>query len=92
MHMSPILAAAPSRDTYRAQWRARAALSRRDHRAHGAGSKPQDLAPSRKSSFLFALTPETGTLDSFRVNANGSLSHITKVQGIPASAQGLVAR
>lgn len=57
----------------------------------GAGSKPQDLALSRKSGFLFALTPGTGTLDSFRVNADGGLSHIEKVQGIPASAQGLAA-
>jgi 6-phosphogluconolactonase len=57
----------------------------------GTGSKPQDLALSRKSGFLFALTLGTGTLDSFRVNANGSLTHVTTAQGIPASAQGLAA-
>lgn len=57
----------------------------------GTGSKPQDLALSRKGVFLFALTPGTGTLHSLRVNADGSLTHVMKAQGVPASAQGLAA-
>jgi 6-phosphogluconolactonase len=55
----------------------------------GAGSKPQDLALTRKSDLLFALAPGTGSLVTFRVLADGSLRRVSTVQGIPASAQGL---
>jgi 6-phosphogluconolactonase len=57
----------------------------------GPDSLPQDLALSGKSEFLFALTPGSGAIHSFRVNADGSLSAVDAVQGVPASAQGLVA-
>jgi 6-phosphogluconolactonase (cycloisomerase 2 family) len=57
----------------------------------GAGSNPQDLALSRKNGLLFALSPATGTLDSFRVLPDGSLTHVATAQGLPASAQGLAA-
>jgi 6-phosphogluconolactonase (cycloisomerase 2 family) len=57
----------------------------------GAGSLPQDLALTRRSDFLFALAPGTGSLVTFRVLADGSLRHVDTAQGIPASAQGLAA-
>jgi 6-phosphogluconolactonase len=57
----------------------------------GPDSLPQDLALSRGSKYLFALTPGAGAIHSFSVSADGSLSAVDAVQGVPASAQGLVA-
>jgi 6-phosphogluconolactonase len=54
-----------------------------------AGSMPQDLALTEQGGFLFALTPGTGTVDSFSVGQDGSLKHVANTGGIPASAQGL---
>jgi 6-phosphogluconolactonase len=57
----------------------------------GADSKPQDLALSRDSRFLFVLTPGSGAVHSFEAAADGSLRPLDQAQGVPPSAQGLVA-
>ncbi len=58
----------------------------------GAGSKPIDMALSRGSRFLYSLNSGNGTISGFRVNANGSLSPVPALSGIPAGANGLVAQ
>jgi 6-phosphogluconolactonase len=58
----------------------------------GPDSKPQDVALSPRSGFLFVLTPGVGAIQSFRVRSDGTLTAVDTVQGVPASAQGLVAR
>jgi 6-phosphogluconolactonase len=58
----------------------------------GSGSAPQDLALSRGNRFLFVLTPGTGSVQSFKVHDDGSLRAAATAPGVPASAQGLVAR
>lgn len=57
----------------------------------GADSKPQDLALSRGSRFLFVLTPGSGAVHSFAAAADGTLQPMDRAQGVPPSAQGLVA-
>jgi len=58
----------------------------------GTGSGPIDLALSRDSRFLFSLNGGNGTLSTFRVNADGALTALPDVSGIPAGANGLAAR
>jgi 6-phosphogluconolactonase (cycloisomerase 2 family) len=58
----------------------------------GAGSGPIDMALSRGSRFLFSLNGGNGTLSAFRVNADGALTALPGVSGIPAGANGLAAR
>jgi 6-phosphogluconolactonase len=57
----------------------------------GADSKPQDLVLSRSSRLLFVLTPGSGAVHSFAAMADGSLQSLDRAQGVPPSAQGLVA-
>jgi 6-phosphogluconolactonase len=57
----------------------------------GADSKPQDLALSNGSRFLFVLTPGSGAVQSFEAAADGSLHPLDRARGVPPSAQGLVA-
>jgi 6-phosphogluconolactonase len=57
----------------------------------GVDSKPQDLALSSGSQFLFVLTPGSGAVHSFEAAADGSLQPLDQAQGVPPSAQGLVA-
>jgi 6-phosphogluconolactonase len=56
------------------------------------GANPTDMALSRNSQYLYAITPRTGLVTAFKVGANGGLTAINGGNGIPASAVGLAAR
>ena len=58
----------------------------------GASSAPVDLAISNDSRNLYVLGPGTGIIDGFWIAANGSLSRVTGVSGLPTSASGLAVR
>ena len=58
----------------------------------GNGSHPVDMAPSNDGHFLFSLANGNGTLNAFRIAADGSLKSLGTASGIPASAAGLAAR
>jgi 6-phosphogluconolactonase len=58
----------------------------------GNGSHPVDMAPSNDGRFLFSLANGNGTLNAFRIAADGSLKSLGAARGIPASAAGLAAR
>jgi 6-phosphogluconolactonase (cycloisomerase 2 family) len=58
----------------------------------GDGSNPIDLGLSKNSRFLYALTNGTHGVSAFRVEANGSLTPLPGISGIPAGAVGLAAR
>lgn len=58
----------------------------------GSGSTPLDAAISNDSRFLYVLTPGTSNVQGFVISPDGSLTPLTQVTGIPASASGLVAR
>ncbi len=57
----------------------------------GSGSAPLDAATTSDGRYLFALSPNVGTISSFRVRDDGSLRVGPRVDGIPLSASGLVA-
>jgi 6-phosphogluconolactonase len=57
----------------------------------GAGSAPIDVAASPDGRNLFALSGNVGTISAYRINADGSLRFRARVDGLPASASGLVA-
>lgn len=58
----------------------------------GAGSSPIDMALSRNSQYAYVLAPGNSTLRPYTVNANGTLSGLGPVDGIPSSAYGLAAQ
>jgi len=58
----------------------------------GNGSHPVDMAPSNDGRILFSLANGNGTLNAFRIAADGSLKSLGAASGIPASAAGLAAR
>lgn len=58
--------------------------------ATGAG--PLDLAFSRNGRYLYSLNGAGGSLSAFRVEADGLLAPVATVSGLPATANGLVAR
>jgi 6-phosphogluconolactonase len=58
----------------------------------GNGSHPVDMAPGNDGRFLFSLANGNGTLNVFRIAADGSLKLQGVASGIPASAAGLAAR
>jgi 6-phosphogluconolactonase (cycloisomerase 2 family) len=58
----------------------------------GPGTAPIDLALSRNSRYLYALNSGNQTIAAFAVGADGSLTAIGAVSGLPASANGLTAR
>ena len=58
----------------------------------GSGSTPLDGATSNNNRFLYVLTPGTSNIQGFVISLDGSLSPLTQVTGVPASASGLVAR
>jgi 6-phosphogluconolactonase (cycloisomerase 2 family) len=58
----------------------------------GNGSHPVDMATSNDGRFLFSLANGNGTLNAFRIAADGSLKSLGSASGIPASAAGLAAR
>src|SRR5262249_41423313 len=59
----------------------------------GAGSSPIDMALSRDGRFLYTLNSGSGTIAAFSsVRANGSLSPLRSLSGLPAGSNGLAAR
>jgi 6-phosphogluconolactonase len=58
----------------------------------GDGSAPIDMALSDGGRFLYSLNSGTNTIGAFRVNADGSLTRLPFVSGLPVSANGLAAR
>ncbi len=57
----------------------------------GPGSSPADMTLSVNSRFLYCRTGN-GTISGFRVNANGSLSALRSISGLPAGTTGLAGR
>jgi 6-phosphogluconolactonase len=57
----------------------------------GAGSHPIDMEFSKGGGYLYVLANGNGTIAEYRVNADGSLTWIGSVSGVPASAQGIAA-
>jgi 6-phosphogluconolactonase len=59
----------------------------------GTGSTPLDLSITRDGRFLYALDPQIGTIDMFRIECDGSLSDLGTVAGdFSIFAQGIAAR
>jgi 6-phosphogluconolactonase (cycloisomerase 2 family) len=59
----------------------------------GAGSAPSEMALSRNSQFLYALSGGQHAIVAYAVNGNGSLTPITSgATGLPGAANGLAAR
>jgi 6-phosphogluconolactonase len=58
----------------------------------GAGSAPIDLAFAENDQFLYALNSGTGSIGGFAVQNQGKLRALGNVVGLPATANGLVAR
>ena len=58
----------------------------------GADSKPTDMALSRDERFLFVLESGTHGIASIRLRGDGSLSVVSNLAGLPASAAGLVSQ
>ena len=58
----------------------------------GDNSGPIDLALSTDSHFLYSLNSRTGSISGFQVANDGGLETIPGVAGLPAGANGLVAR
>lgn len=58
----------------------------------GAGSGPIDMAVSNDSRNLFTLNGGNQTIGAFRVHADGSLSPLPGVAGLPPGSNGLAAR
>jgi 6-phosphogluconolactonase len=54
----------------------------------GAGSAPADMTVSENGRFLYARNGN-GTISAFHVNANGSLSALNGVNGLPVGTTGL---
>jgi 6-phosphogluconolactonase len=54
----------------------------------GGGSSPADLTISKNGRFLYSRNGN-GTISAFRVNANGSLTPLSGVEGLPAGATGI---
>lgn len=57
----------------------------------GSGSAPLDADISSDGRYLYALSPNVGTISAFRMMADGNLRSISAVDGIPLSASGLAA-
>ena len=57
-----------------------------------AGAGPIDLALSRGSRFLYSLNGGDNTISAFQVGDDGALTPITGFAGLPAGANGLLAR
>ena len=58
----------------------------------GNGSAPIDMALSNNGHYLFTLNGGTNTIGAFKIHADGSLSPLPGANGIPAGANGLIAR
>ncbi len=61
--------------------------------AASTGAAPIDMALRGNSKFLYVLNATAGSIEVFRVDrGNGQLTPVTSVSGLPAGANGLVAR
>lgn len=58
----------------------------------GDGSSPIDAAVNGNSHYLYALLSGSRGIAQFAINADGSLTNLGTVTGLPASASGLAAR
>ncbi|MGH9886289.1 MAG: lactonase family protein [bacterium] len=59
----------------------------------GAGSAPSEMALSRNSKFLYALSGGLHAIVAYSVSGDGSLTAVTSgVSGLPSAANGLAAR
>jgi 6-phosphogluconolactonase len=58
----------------------------------GDGSAPIDLALTDNGRFLYSLNSGANTIGAFRVRADGSLTPLPFVTGLPPGANGLAAR
>lgn len=58
----------------------------------GDGSGPIDLALTENGRLLYSLNSGTNSIGAFRVRADGSLTPLPFVSGLPAGANGLAAR
>jgi 6-phosphogluconolactonase (cycloisomerase 2 family) len=55
----------------------------------GAGSRPFDMATDRDGRRLYALTPGAGAITAYTIDADGSLTPLATVAGVPSTAAGL---
>jgi 6-phosphogluconolactonase (cycloisomerase 2 family) len=58
----------------------------------GFASVPIDLDITRDGKFLYVIASFIGTVQGFRIEEDGSLTHVSSIEGFPVSAQGIVAR
>jgi hypothetical protein len=59
----------------------------------GAGSAPSEMALSRNSQFLYALSGGLHAIVAYSVSSDGSLTPIAGgATGLPSAANGVVAR
>lgn len=58
----------------------------------GAGAAPIDMARSRNGRFVYALNAGDDSISIFKVQADGSLSPLDTVTGLPPSTNGLAAQ
>jgi 6-phosphogluconolactonase (cycloisomerase 2 family) len=58
----------------------------------GEGSAPIDLALTDNGRFLYSLNSGTNAIGVFRVRADGSLTPLPFVEGLPVGANGLASR
>jgi 6-phosphogluconolactonase (cycloisomerase 2 family) len=56
-----------------------------------AGTHIVDEAVSQNGRFLYVLTDQLGQIYSFRIEADGSLTSLGAVDGLPAGSGGLIA-
>ena len=57
----------------------------------GAGSHPLDETVSSNGEFLYNLTDGLHRITGFRIAANGSLTQVDQIAGLPVGAAGIVA-
>jgi len=57
----------------------------------GAGSHPLDETVSTNGEFLYNLTDGLHRITGFRINANGSLTQVDQIAGLPVGAAGIAA-
>lgn len=58
----------------------------------GFASVPIDLDISQDGKFLYVIASFIGTVEGYRIEEDGTLTHVSNVDGFPISMQGIVAR
>jgi 6-phosphogluconolactonase (cycloisomerase 2 family) len=58
----------------------------------GAGTRPLDMNLSRDGRHLYTLNIGDGTISTFRVGPDGSLTQTSTVEGVPSGVNGLAVR